>query len=40
VICFLLKTEKFVRTRRGDPMGFLAFEDETGIAETTFLPDT
>jgi error-prone DNA polymerase len=34
-----LVTGKVVRTRRGDPMEFLTFEDETGIVETTFFPE-
>jgi DNA polymerase III alpha subunit len=29
-----------VSTKTGDPMEFLTFEDETGIAETTFFPQT
>jgi len=33
-----LLTGKTVRTRRGEPMEFLTFEDETGIVETTFFP--
>jgi DNA polymerase-3 subunit alpha/error-prone DNA polymerase len=35
-----LLTGKVVRTRHGDPMEFLTFEDETGIVETTFFPKT
>ncbi len=35
-----LITGKKVRTRRGDPMEFLTFEDDTGLVETTFFPDT
>jgi DNA polymerase-3 subunit alpha/error-prone DNA polymerase len=34
-----LITGKVVSTKRGDPMEFLTFEDETGIVETTFFPD-
>ncbi|BBO72885.1 DNA-directed DNA polymerase [Desulfosarcina widdelii] len=34
-----LVTGKVVRTKRGDPMEFLTFEDETGIVETTFFPE-
>ncbi|MGD2100232.1 MAG: DNA polymerase III subunit alpha [Desulfobacterales bacterium] len=33
-----LITGKVVSTKRGDPMEFLTFEDETGIVETTFFP--
>ena len=33
-----LITGKKVRTRHGDPMEFLSFEDETGIVETVFFP--
>ncbi len=33
-----LITGKRVRTKKGDPMEFLTFEDETGIVETTFFP--
>ncbi len=33
-----LITGKTVLTRKGDPMKFLTFEDETGILETTFFP--
>jgi DNA polymerase-3 subunit alpha/error-prone DNA polymerase len=33
-----LITGKRVRTKKGDPMEFLSFEDETGIVETTFFP--
>ena len=35
-----LVTGKVVHTRHGDPMQFLTFEDETGIVETTFFPDS
>lgn len=35
-----LITGKVVRTKKGDPMEFLTFEDETGIVETTFFPKT
>jgi len=34
-----LITGKVVHTRRGEPMEFLTFEDETGIVETTFFPE-
>lgn len=39
-ICFAgwLITGKVVRTKHGDPMKFLTFEDETGIVETVFFP--
>jgi DNA polymerase-3 subunit alpha/error-prone DNA polymerase len=33
-----LITGKTVMTKKGDPMQFLTFEDETGIVETTFFP--
>jgi DNA-directed DNA polymerase III PolC len=33
-----LLTGKTVRTKGGDPMKFLTFEDETGILETVFFP--
>ncbi len=33
-----LITGKLVRTKAGDPMKFLTFEDETGIMETVFFP--
>jgi DNA polymerase-3 subunit alpha/error-prone DNA polymerase len=35
-----LITGKVVTTKHGDPMQFLTFEDETGIVETTFFPET
>jgi DNA polymerase-3 subunit alpha/error-prone DNA polymerase len=35
-----LITAKTVNTKHGDPMEFLTFEDETGIFETTFFPET
>ena len=35
-----LITGKVVTTKHGDPMEFLTFEDETGIVETTFVPET
>ncbi|PQP34164.1 DNA polymerase III subunit alpha, partial [Desulfobacteraceae bacterium SEEP-SAG9] len=35
-----LLTGKVVRTKQGDPMEFLTFEDETGIVETVFFPKT
>jgi DNA polymerase-3 subunit alpha/error-prone DNA polymerase len=34
-----LITGKVVETRKGEPMEFLTFEDETGLVETTFFPD-
>ncbi len=34
-----LITGKVVSTRKGEPMEFLTFEDETGTIETTFFPD-
>jgi DNA polymerase-3 subunit alpha/error-prone DNA polymerase len=34
-----LITGKKVRTKNGDAMEFLTFEDETGIVETTFFPN-
>ena len=33
-----LITGKLVSTRKGEPMQFLTFEDETAIVETTFFP--
>ncbi|MCP3875137.1 MAG: DNA polymerase III subunit alpha [Desulfobacteraceae bacterium] len=33
-----LITGKVVKTKQGDPMKFLTFEDETGIVETIFFP--
>ncbi len=33
-----LITGKVVRTRHGDPMEFLTFEDETALVETVFFP--
>ncbi|MFZ1986164.1 MAG: OB-fold nucleic acid binding domain-containing protein, partial [Desulfatitalea sp.] len=33
-----LITGKVVHTKRGDPMEFLTFEDDSGIIETTFFP--
>ncbi|MFH2059180.1 MAG: DNA polymerase III subunit alpha [Pseudomonadota bacterium] len=33
-----LITGKVIRTKHGDPMKFLTFEDETGIVETVFFP--
>ncbi len=35
-----LITGKVVETRQGEPMEFLTFEDETGLVETTFFPET
>ena len=40
VLAGWLITGKVVRTKKGDPMEFLTFEDETGIVETTFFPRT
>ncbi|MBW1820310.1 MAG: DNA polymerase III subunit alpha, partial [Deltaproteobacteria bacterium] len=37
-IAGFLITGKVVHTKRGDPMEFLTFEDETGLVETTFFP--
>jgi error-prone DNA polymerase len=34
-----LITGKVVSTKRGEPMEFLTFEDETGVVETTFFPE-
>jgi len=34
----LLITAKVVHTRRGEPMEFVTFEDETGLVEATFFP--
>ena len=33
-----LITGKVVKTKHGDPMKFLSFEDETGVVETVFFP--
>ena len=33
-----LITGKVVSTKKGEPMEFLTFEDETGLVETTFFP--
>jgi len=33
-----LITGKLVPTKKGEPMEFLTFEDETGVVETTFFP--
>jgi DNA polymerase-3 subunit alpha/error-prone DNA polymerase len=35
-----LITGKVVETKLGEPMEFLTFEDETGLVEATFFPDT
>jgi DNA polymerase-3 subunit alpha/error-prone DNA polymerase len=35
-----LITGKVVFTRQGDPMEFITFEDETGLLECTFFPET
>ena len=35
-----LITGKVVETKQGEPMEFLTFEDETGLVETTFFPET
>ena len=32
-------TGKTVLSKKGDPMEFVTFEDETGLVETTFFPD-
>jgi len=37
-IAGLLITGKVIHTKHGEPMGFLTFEDETGLVETTFFP--
>jgi DNA polymerase-3 subunit alpha/error-prone DNA polymerase len=34
-----LVTAKLVPTRKGEPMEFVTFEDETGLMETTFFPE-
>ncbi len=34
-----LITGKRVETKKGEPMEFLTFEDETGLVETTFFPE-
>jgi DNA polymerase-3 subunit alpha/error-prone DNA polymerase len=34
-----LITGKVVETKKGEPMEFLTFEDETGLVETTFFPE-
>jgi len=39
-IAGLLVTGKVVHTKQGDPMEFLTFEDETGLAECVFFPET
>ncbi|WP_020585414.1 DNA polymerase III subunit alpha [Desulfobacter curvatus] len=41
-VCFAgwLITGKLVRTRQGDPMKFLTFEDDTGLVETVLFPKT
>jgi DNA polymerase-3 subunit alpha/error-prone DNA polymerase len=41
-VCFAgwLITGKVVETKQGEPMEFLTFEDETGLVETTFFPET
>jgi DNA polymerase-3 subunit alpha/error-prone DNA polymerase len=35
-----LITGKVVETKQGEPMEFLTFEDETGLVEATFFPET
>ncbi len=35
-----LITGKLVKTKKGDPMKFLTFEDDTGLVETVFFPGT
>jgi DNA polymerase-3 subunit alpha/error-prone DNA polymerase len=37
-LCAWLITGKRVRTKHGETMEFLTFEDETGLVETTFFP--
>ena len=39
-VCFAgwLITGKLVRTKQGDPMKFLTFEDDTGLVETVLFP--
>jgi len=37
IACWLI-TGKTVMSKKGDPMKFITFEDETGIVETTFFP--
>jgi DNA polymerase-3 subunit alpha/error-prone DNA polymerase len=39
-IAGLLVTAKVVHTKQGDPMEFLTFEDETGLVESVFFPET
>ena len=41
-VCFAgwLITGKVVKTRQGDSMKFLSFEDDTGLVETVFFPKT
>ncbi|WP_321494552.1 DNA polymerase III subunit alpha [uncultured Desulfobacter sp.] len=41
-VCFAgwLITDKLVKTRQGDPMKFVTFEDDTGLVETVFFPTT
>ncbi len=34
-----LITGKVVETKKGEPMEFLTFEDQTGLVETTFFPE-
>ena len=36
----LLITGKVVHTQHGDPMEFLTFEDDTGLVEAVFFPET
>jgi len=36
----LLAAEKIVSTEKGEPMEFVTFEDETGLIETTFFPES
>jgi DNA polymerase-3 subunit alpha/error-prone DNA polymerase len=40
-VCFAgwLITGKAVETKKGEPMEFLTFEDETGLVEATFFPE-
>ncbi len=33
-------TEKIVATKKGEPMEFVTFEDQTSLYDATFFPDT
>lgn len=35
-----LVTEKIVTSRKGEPMEFVTFEDQTSLYDATFFPDT